>query len=100
MEQLSATRCSRIAILSVSLVSFATITLRVASQRVFVVVYFVSDSVRKIWIHPASYPMGNRGSGSKAAGREADHSTPSSAKVKERVELYIHSPNMPSSRGG
>jgi hypothetical protein len=29
-------------------------------------------------------------------GREADHSPPSSAKVKEWVELYIHSPNTPS----
>jgi len=45
--QLSATRCSCIA----SLVSFAAITLCVASQRVFVVaivVYFVIDSVRKL----------------------------------------------------
>jgi hypothetical protein len=49
MVQLSATRCSCIAILYVSLVSFASITLCVASQRVFiVVVYFVSDSVRKL----------------------------------------------------
>jgi hypothetical protein len=33
--------------------SFAAITLFVASQRVFIVVsvYFVSDSVRKLWIH-------------------------------------------------
>jgi hypothetical protein len=47
MVQLSATRCSCIAILCVSLVSFATITFCVASQRVFVVsVYFVIDSVR------------------------------------------------------
>jgi hypothetical protein len=46
---LSATRCSCIAILSVSLVSFAAITVYVASQRVFIVVsvYFVIDSVRK-----------------------------------------------------
>jgi hypothetical protein len=28
-------------------------------------------------------------------GREADHSLPSSAEVKEYVELYIHSPNTP-----
>jgi hypothetical protein len=53
MVQLSATRCSCIAILCVSLVSFATITFCVASQRVFVVVivvvvYFVVDSVRKL----------------------------------------------------
>jgi hypothetical protein len=32
-------------------------------------------------------------------GREADHSPPSSAEVKEWVELYLHSPNAPSWRG-
>jgi hypothetical protein len=32
-------------------------------------------------------------------GREADHSHPSSAEVKECVELYLHSPNTPSLRG-
>jgi hypothetical protein len=48
--------------------------------------------------HSASYPMGTRGSilGVKRPGCEADHSPPSSAGVKERVELYLHSPNMPS----
>jgi hypothetical protein len=46
MVQLSATRCSCIAILWVSLVSFVAITLCVASQRVFV--DFVIDSVRKL----------------------------------------------------
>jgi hypothetical protein len=50
MVQLSATRCSCIAILWVSLVSFAAITLYVASERVItkVSVYFVIDSVRKL----------------------------------------------------
>jgi hypothetical protein len=49
MVQLSATRCSCIAILWVSIVSFAAINLCIASQRVFViVVYFVIDSVRKL----------------------------------------------------
>jgi len=50
MVQLSASKCSRIAILWVSLVSFATVTLSVASQQVFIVtvVYFVIDSVRKL----------------------------------------------------
>jgi hypothetical protein len=51
MVQLSATRCSCIAVLWVSLASFAAITLCVVSQRVFiivVVVYFVIDSVRKL----------------------------------------------------
>jgi hypothetical protein len=33
------------------------------------------------------------------SGREADHSPLSSAEVKELVELYLHSPNMPSWRG-
>jgi hypothetical protein len=55
MVQLSATRCSYIATLWVSLVSFAAITLCVASQRVFIVVsiYFVIDSVRKILDTPS-----------------------------------------------
>jgi hypothetical protein len=33
------------------------------------------------------------------SGREADNSPPSSAEVKEWVELYLHSPNTPSWRG-
>jgi hypothetical protein len=33
------------------------------------------------------------------SGREADHSPPSSAEVKEWAELYFHSPNTPSWRG-
>jgi hypothetical protein len=33
------------------------------------------------------------------SGREADYSPPSSAEVKEWVELYLHSPNTPSWRG-
>jgi hypothetical protein len=55
MVQLSATRCNCIAILWVSLVSFAAITLCVASQRVFIiiVVYFVIDSVRKLLDTPS-----------------------------------------------
>jgi hypothetical protein len=32
------------------------------------------------------------------SGREADHSPPSSAEVKELVELYLQSPNTPSWR--
>jgi hypothetical protein len=51
--------------------------------------------------HPASYPMGTRGSfiGVKRPGREVYHSPPSSAEVKECVELYLHSPKTPSWRG-
>jgi hypothetical protein len=50
--------------------------------------------------HPASYPMGTRGSfsGVKRPELEADHSPPS-AEVKEWVELYFQSPNTPSWRG-
>jgi hypothetical protein len=55
MEQLSATRCSCIAMLWVSIVSFAAITLYVASERVFIVVsvYFVIDSIRKLLNTPS-----------------------------------------------
>jgi len=55
MVQLSATRCSYIAIFWVSIVSFAAITLCVASQRVFIVVsiYFIIDSVRKLLVTPS-----------------------------------------------
>jgi hypothetical protein len=53
MVQLSATSCCCIAILWVSLVSFAAATLRVASQRVSIVVYFVTDSVRKLLVIPS-----------------------------------------------
>jgi len=47
--------------------------------------------------HPASYTMGT-GSfpGVKRSGRGVDHAPPSSAEVKERVELYLYSPYGPS----
>jgi hypothetical protein len=49
MVQLSAIICSCIAILWVSLVSFVTINLCVASQQVFIIViYFVINSVWKL----------------------------------------------------
>jgi hypothetical protein len=43
--------------------------------------------------HPASCTMGT-GSfpGAKRSGRRVDHPPPSSAEVKERVELYLYSP--------
>jgi hypothetical protein len=55
MIQLSATRCSCIAILWVSVVSFVAITLCIASQWVFIVVslYSVIDSVRKFLDTPS-----------------------------------------------
>jgi hypothetical protein len=54
MVQLSATRCSCIAILWVSIVSSAAITICVASERVFIVVYFVIGSFQKL-LDTASY---------------------------------------------
>ena len=47
--------------------------------------------------HPASYEMGT-GSflGVKRPGRGVDHPPQSSAKVKERVELYLYSTSGPS----
>jgi hypothetical protein len=54
MVQLFAARCSCVSILCVSLASFAAITLRVASQRVLVVVivvYFVIVS-GNFWLYP------------------------------------------------
>jgi hypothetical protein len=37
--------------------------------------------------------------GVKRPGREAVHSPPSSAKVKECVELHLHYPNTPTQHG-
>jgi len=45
------------------------------------------------WV-PGAPPLGV-----KRPGREADHSLPSRAEVKEWVELYLHSPNTSSWRG-
>jgi hypothetical protein len=62
MVHLSATRCSFIAILWVSLVSFAAITLCIASQRAIqnVSVYFLMIQSGNVWIHPRisrNYPV-------------------------------------------
>jgi hypothetical protein len=50
--------------------------------------------------HPASSPVGTGGffSGGKAAGREADHSPPTSAEVKKRgsVHRLPHTPSWSS----
>jgi hypothetical protein len=41
---------------------------------------------------PIQWVTGVFSPGIKRPGREADHSPPSSAEVKERAELYLHSP--------
>jgi hypothetical protein len=56
MVQLSATRCSCSTILWVSLVSFAAITLCIASQRVFIV-YFVMTQSGNFWIHSRNFDL-------------------------------------------
>jgi hypothetical protein len=48
---------------------------------------------------PVQWVTGALSLGIKWPVREADHSPPSSAEVKECVELYLHSPNTPSWRG-
>jgi len=64
-------------------VNFASMTLYVASQRVFIfVVYFVIDSVRKLldtpWYVPVQSVQGTVSLEVKRPGREADRSPPSS----------------------
>jgi hypothetical protein len=48
---------------------------------------------------PIQWVPGAPSLGVKRPGREAEHSSPSSAEVKERVELHLYSPNTPSWRG-
>jgi hypothetical protein len=47
---------------------------------------------------PTSYTMGSRAlsPGVKQPGHGTNHSPTSSAKVKERVEIYLYSPSEPS----
>jgi hypothetical protein len=48
---------------------------------------------------PIQWVPGTLSLGVKRPGREADHSPRSNSEVKERVELYLHSPDTPSWRG-
>jgi hypothetical protein len=48
---------------------------------------------------PIQWVLGALSLGVKRPVREADHSPPSSAEVKESVDLYLHSSNTPSWRG-
>jgi hypothetical protein len=81
--------------------SFAAITLCVASQRVFIiVVYFIIDSVRKLLDIPShrpalmpAYPMGTGTLALrvKRPSCEADHSPPSIAERLGMRGVYLHS---------
>jgi hypothetical protein len=44
---------------------------------------------------PIQWVPGDLSLAVKRLEREADHPPPSNAKVKECMELYLHSPNMP-----
>jgi hypothetical protein len=80
MVQLSATSCSCIAILWISLVSFAAITLSVASQRVFIVVLVsLSTQSENFWIHPHKCNLSWQ--------KQEGHS---------RATKWIHTNNIPS----
>ena len=59
--------------------------------------YIKSSAQTGTEAHSASYTVGT-GSFSevKRPGCGVDHPPPSSAEVKERVELYLYSPYMPS----
>jgi hypothetical protein len=50
-------------------------------------------------VHKFQLDLCSTSLGVKRPGREADQSPPSSAEVKEWVELYLHSPNTPSWHG-
>jgi len=49
--------------------------------------------------HPIQWVPGAFSLGVKRLGLEADHSPPSSAEIKEYVELYHHSPHKSSWHG-
>jgi hypothetical protein len=64
---------------------------------------FLFTTVSRTALGPTQPPIqwvpGALSLGVKWPGREADHSPPSSAKVRECVEIYLHSPNTPSWSG-
>jgi hypothetical protein len=64
---------------------------------------FLFTTAFRMALGPAQPPiqrvLGALSLGVKLSGSEGDHSLPSSAEVKECVELYLHSPNTLSWRG-
>jgi hypothetical protein len=58
-------------------------------------IFFFSTAFRPAWGPPIFLSNGHReflSRGLKRPGHETDHSPSSSAEIKERVELYLHSP--------
>jgi hypothetical protein len=96
MVQLSATRCSCIAILWNSLVSFAAITLCVASKRVMpkVSVYFIIDWVQKLFYTPScgssAYRPGAKRIKNSSYSTLSRRLIPSVAKVKSVYLTKYH----------
>ena len=68
-----------------------------SGDRILVVARFYASVQTGPWAYPSSYTMGT-GSfpGVKQPGRGVNHTTPFSAEVKERVELYLYSSFGPS----
>jgi len=65
-----------------------------SSTFLFSVIFVMFSIIIGPGTHPASYMMCPRSfSGVKLPGRGIDHPPPSSAKVKERVELYLYFPS-------
>jgi hypothetical protein len=64
---------------------------------------FLHTTVSRLALEPTQPPIqwvpGALSMEVKLPGREADHSPPSSAEVKECAQLHLHSPNKPSWRG-
>jgi hypothetical protein len=61
---------------------------------------FLFATMSRVVVGPTQPPIqwvsGALSLGVKWAGHEADHSLPSIANIKECVELYLYSPNVPS----
>jgi hypothetical protein len=61
--------------------------------------FSLSPRPERLWGPPSLLHNGYQGAlslGVKRPGRKADHSPPSSAEVKECVDLYFHDPSTPS----
>jgi hypothetical protein len=66
------------------------------SRRELAIFLFIIDS--RTALGPIQWVPGALSLGVKRLGREADHSSPSSAEIKECVELYLHSPSWRSAQ--